>query len=98
MNTHLVNIFRKLLPFFTAVLINTGYVFGQEQPTEEISDTVVQDTLKEKSKGFVILPLLYYTPDTRFALGAMGAYYFKLTDEAGAETNRLICGLPGASS
>lgn len=30
-----------------------------------------------KKEGVFILPLLYYTPDTRFAAGAMGVYYFR---------------------
>lgn len=38
-----------------------------------LSDTVV----KEKS-GIFILPLLYFTPDTRWAAGAAGVYYFKI--------------------
>lgn len=28
-------------------------------------------------EGFAVIPLLYYTPDTRFALGAAGVYYFR---------------------
>jgi hypothetical protein len=63
--------------------------FAQEQEFGQISGAVAEDSINEKSKGFVILPLLYYTPDTRFALGAMGAYYFKLTDDQGGETTRL---------
>lgn len=34
-----------------------------------------EDSLSQKD-GFFILPLLYYTPDTRFAYGAAGVYYF----------------------
>jgi len=30
-----------------------------------------------KKEGFTVIPLLYYTPDTRFALGAAGVYYFR---------------------
>ncbi len=30
-----------------------------------------------KREGFVVLPLLYYTPDTRLAAGAAGVYYFR---------------------
>jgi hypothetical protein len=30
-----------------------------------------------KKEGVFILPLLYYTPDTRFAAGMMGVYYFR---------------------
>lgn len=38
----------------------------------------LSDTVSEEKNGFFILPLLYYTPDTRWALGAAGVYYFKL--------------------
>ena len=35
------------------------------------------DSLKHEHKeGVIIFPLLYYTPDTRFALGATGVYHF----------------------
>jgi hypothetical protein len=30
-----------------------------------------------KKEGFAVIPLFYYTPDTRFALGAAGVYYFR---------------------
>ena len=30
----------------------------------------------EKKDGIFLFPLLYYTPDTRFAAGAVGVYYF----------------------
>jgi hypothetical protein len=38
------------------------------------------DTLEADKSGLVLLPLLYYTPDTRFAYGAAGVYYFRLKD------------------
>lgn len=38
----------------------------------------ISDTIDDEKKGFFILPLLYYTPDTRWAAGAAGVYYFKL--------------------
>jgi hypothetical protein len=33
------------------------------------------DTVKKKD-GLFLFPLIYYTPDTRFAAGAVGVYYF----------------------
>ena len=33
--------------------------------------------------GLFVLPLLYYTPDTRWAAGAFGVYYFRLPDTDG---------------
>lgn len=37
----------------------------------------LDDTLSVEKTGFFVLPLLYYTPDTRWAYGAAGVYYFK---------------------
>ncbi len=38
----------------------------------------LSDTIDQEKKGFFVLPLVYYTPDTRWAAGAAGVYYFKL--------------------
>lgn len=38
----------------------------------------LNDTIDDDKKGVFVLPLLYYTPDTRWAAGAAGVYYFKL--------------------
>lgn len=43
---------------------------------EDSSDSSV--VKKDKSGGVFVLPLLYYTPDTRLAYGAFGVYYFRL--------------------
>jgi hypothetical protein len=40
--------------------------------------TPLNDTVKTESEGNFFLPLLYYTPDTRWAAGAAGVHYFKL--------------------
>jgi hypothetical protein len=47
------------------------------------------DTTEADKQGFVLLPLFYYTPDTRFAYGAAGVYYFKLKDPKTGEDSRL---------
>lgn len=43
-----------------------------------------------KSDGIFLFPLAYYTPDTRFAAGAVGVYYFntakKSSEEKGVDT------------
>ncbi|MBA3681239.1 MAG: hypothetical protein H0W73_08755 [Bacteroidetes bacterium] len=39
------------------------------------------DTISTEKNGVFVLPLLYYTPDTRWALGAAGVYYFKIPSE-----------------
>lgn len=36
------------------------------------------DTVATEKNGFLMIPLLYYTPDTRWAAGAAGVYYFKI--------------------
>lgn len=38
----------------------------------------LDDTVSTEKSGFFMLPLLYYTPDTRWAAGAAGVYYFKI--------------------
>lgn len=38
----------------------------------------LNDTIPDEKNGFFLLPLLYYTPDTRLAYGAAGVYYFKV--------------------
>ncbi len=38
----------------------------------------LSDTIAEEKQGIFLLPLLYYTPDTRWAFGAAGVYYFKI--------------------
>lgn len=38
----------------------------------------LSDTISKDKSGVFVLPLLYYTPDTRWAAGAAGVYYFKV--------------------
>ncbi|MGF1637185.1 MAG: BamA/TamA family outer membrane protein [Cyclobacteriaceae bacterium] len=38
----------------------------------------LNDTIPDEKGGFVFLPLVYYTPDTRWAFGGAGVYYFKI--------------------
>ncbi|MCU0450553.1 MAG: BamA/TamA family outer membrane protein [Bernardetiaceae bacterium] len=56
-------------------------------------DTLRTDTasqpLVERKDGLFLIPLLYYTPDTRWAAGAMGIYYFKLKNHRTNQTTRL---------
>jgi len=44
--------------------------------TKAVAQILQRDSTKKK-EGIFILPLIYYTPDTRFAAGAMGVYYFR---------------------
>lgn len=38
----------------------------------------MNDTVSKDKNGIFVLPLIYYTPDTRWAAGAAGVYYFKV--------------------
>ncbi len=38
----------------------------------------LSDTIETKKQGIFVLPLLYYTPDTRWAAGGAGVYYFRV--------------------
>ncbi len=38
----------------------------------------LQDTVAVEKNGFFMLPLIYFTPDTRWAFGGAGVYYFKV--------------------
>jgi outer membrane protein assembly factor BamA len=40
--------------------------------------TPLDDTVSVEKNGFFVVPLLYYTPDTRWAFGGAGVYYFKV--------------------
>ena len=45
----------------------------------------LSDTISEEKNGIFVLPLLYYTPDTRWAAGAAGVYYFKFKPKSSFE-------------
>jgi len=48
------------------------------------------DTTEPEKKGIFVLPLLYYTPDTRWAAGGAGVYYFKIqSDREGEKETRV---------
>jgi len=36
---------------------------------------------KEKTSGLAFLPVIYYTPETKWAFGGGGLYYFRLTED-----------------
>lgn len=68
--------------FFCQIFLYGQVVQGElaQQPHKKrfMGFRSLNDTLDDEKKGFFILPLLYYTPDTRWAAGAAGVYYFKL--------------------
>ena len=43
--------------------------------TKSYADILPTDTTKKE--GFTVIPLFYYTPDTRFASGIAGVFYFR---------------------
>jgi len=59
-----------------------------EHPKRILGFRSLSDTLEDEKDGFFALPLIYYTPDTRWAAGAAGVYYFKLpsVDSLGKDT------------
>ena len=73
------------LSFLSIVFFLSQFCFAQAKPDSTESsgffDRAIKkffhedENIKEKA-GFFFVPLLYYTPDTRFAYGAAGVYYF----------------------
>ena len=61
----------KLLVIVPLIVLFSGVSFSQ---FSKKSDTI------SKKEGIFLFPLLYYTPDTRFAVGAVGVYYFNTGD------------------
>ncbi len=68
------------------------YVSGQNTETARkkkfFGFAALDDTVATEKSGTVAIPLLYFTPDTRWAFGAAGVHYFKLSpkDDTGNET------------
>lgn len=54
------------------------YLLSSAQLHAQLKGVFNPDTSDDKSKGTIPVPLLYYTPDTRLAYGAMAVKYFKL--------------------
>jgi len=53
-----------------------------KKPRSFMGFVPLSDTLAEDKNGIFVLPLLYFTPDTRWAAGAAGVYYFKVPPSA----------------
>jgi outer membrane protein assembly factor BamA len=75
------------------ILSQVLWAQNQADPAGSPADTARQDTttqaLVERKDGLFLIPLLYYSPDTRWAAGAMGIYYFKLKNYRTNQTTRL---------
>jgi outer membrane protein assembly factor BamA len=51
----------------------------QEEPGADVEKMEKQK--EEKKSGVVVLPVVFYTPETKLAFGAGGIYYFPLTSD-----------------
>ncbi len=63
--------------FLGRLACSAAPVAFQEEPGEEIVKAEKQK--EEKKSGIAVLPVLFYTPETKLAFGAGGLYYFPLT-------------------
>lgn len=52
--------------------------------------TPLTDTVSSEKEGLAFLPLIYYTPDTRWAAGAAGVYFFKIPPKDSTEIETRI--------
>lgn len=75
----------KKVVFLFALLVLSSSASGQ---FAEKFKFWKEDTLKQKD-GIFIFPLLYYTPDTRWAAGIVGVYYFNTSKSKMMEDTRL---------
>lgn len=66
----------------TFILLNLNL---QAQKKKILGFSSLQDTIDTEKKGMFFLPLLYYTPDTRWAAGIAGVYYFKIAPKDSTE-------------
>lgn len=60
------------------IVISCLPLFISAQKRKFLGFSSLDDTLETTKKGVFFLPLLYYTPDTRLAVGGAGVYYFKI--------------------
>jgi outer membrane protein assembly factor BamA len=75
---------------FALLAIISFDVFGQSDSSHHSSKkflgiSPLSDTISDEKNGVFVLPLLYYTPDTRWAAGAAGVYYFKFKPKSESE-------------
>ena len=58
---------------FLFVMLLTSLLRSEALITEETQES----TRNEKTSGLILLPIFYYTPETKTALGAGGMYFFQ---------------------
>lgn len=62
----------------TSIIIHHQAIAQEENKKKRLFGfSRLDDTVSVDKKGIFVLPLLYYTPDTRWAFGGAGVYYFK---------------------
>lgn len=66
---------KGLLSLLLLGLITSSYA---QKKRKILGFSPLDDTLSTEKKGVFVLPLIYYTPDTRWAFGGAGVYYFKI--------------------
>ena len=64
-----------ILFLFCSLFIFSSVSFSQKK---FLGFSSLSDTIETSKNGAFLIPLLYYTPDTRWAAGAAGVYYFKI--------------------
>ena len=85
-----MNLLRAIILLFFCTAFSEAR--AQQQDRQEPSNKnrflgfrSLKDTVNDEKSGVFILPLLYYTPDTRWAYGAAGVYYFRATSDKPGE-------------
>ena len=72
-----------MMVFIFLMVLNATSLNGQRR--RFMGFAPLNDTVEAPKKGFFLMPLLYYTPDTRWAAGGAGVYYFKLVPKDSTE-------------
>jgi outer membrane protein assembly factor BamA len=68
--------------FIAAASIMGFCLWSQARPLASVSALLRQESEKgEKTSGLTFLPIIFYTPETKWALGGGGLYYFRLTED-----------------
>lgn len=80
----LISLMKKIkILLLCCVLLCSSTSFSQRK--KFLGFTALDDTVKTANEGTFLLPLLYYTPDTRWAAGAAGVHYFKIAPKDSSE-------------
>jgi hypothetical protein len=69
---------KKILVFSAWIVLFAGArVWGVVRPSADGDETAKKD----KTSGLAFLPVIFYTPETKWAFGGGGLYYFRLTKD-----------------